>query len=373
MDHLSADTIVITAIGMNTSLGHAETACAAARAGLSAAREMEHYLVFDEDGVDEKAIGHPVRTAAGFQGVGKLCALGFPALVDLLHGHELHYFNPDRTGFLVCLDGPVAEAEADDEDEGEDEGEEDAEEEEEVEAPPLDASWGPRLWGNLTEMAQLGLPASSRRILVEGRCGFVKAIEEAQQKLRSGQWHRCIVGAVDSLVEDRKLHWVYMSGQMRTFDKPDGLHPGEAGAFLMLERYDSARDRGAKALAKVGVTALGQEEGEEGTSGMGLWRVMAGVVPTGARWWLVSDHNGEHDRAMDLGNALGRLEGEKPMGVWYPAENFGDVGAAAGVVGACMVVRGLVRGYARGGCGVVVASDADGGRAALRLEGVGRL
>ena len=93
---------------------------------------------------------------------------------------------------------------------------------------------------------------------------------------------------------------------------------------------------------------------------------------------LVSDHNGEEARARELGMVLLHLRGQGPeldeLTTWFPAVGFGDVGAAAGAVGACVAVRALQRGYAPSRrCLVLSCSDGEERAAVLLgLGGTGR-
>jgi 3-oxoacyl-[acyl-carrier-protein] synthase-1 len=321
----------------------------------------------DEDGVEEKAFGHPVRTADGFQGAAKLLCLAWPALEDLLQRNDLRAFNPERTGLYLCLPN---------------QGSRHVHGEESLEASKR--SPGPGLCARLMKHTGLALPRSQWNHVDEGHAGVIRAISEASVRLRSGQWHRCLIGGVDSLLDPRSLEWLRQAGRLKTPTKPDGLQPGEAGAFVLIERFDAARQRNADVLAVVAGASLAAEAGDEqrGTSSNGaafaeaVTRVLAAEgASVRADAWLISDHNGEHRRANELGSGLARISQGIPWlggkSRWFPAASFGDTGAASCAVAICMAVRSFERRYAGGAAAIVVASSDGCECGALLIDGPG--
>lgn len=365
MKQLPADAIVITGVGMCSSLGNAALACAVARTGMSMSRELPDFLVRDEDGAEEAAFGDPVRGADGFQGMARLLCLAWPALEDLLEMSDIRALPPERTGLYLCLPDLASRRD------------------EENSAPEPRAqrrSPGPSLCARLVQLGALALPKSEWNHLDEGQTGVVRAIAAASIKLRTGQWHRCLVGGVDSLLEPAALAWLLRTGRLKTPIKPDGLRPGEAGAFVLLERFDVARRRSAEILGVVAGAALTTDEpsAEHASHGQGaglseaVTRLLATADDAMLPMWLISDHNGEHRRAEELGNAIARLSQRFPRLVggprWFPAMSFGDTGAASAAVAIAMATRSFARGYAGGSSAMVVASSDGGDRAALRID-----
>jgi hypothetical protein len=368
MTQLSADAIVITGLGMCSSLGNTVLACAAARAGIAAGVDLDDFLVMDEDGVEEKATGHLVRTATGFQGAAKLLCLAWSALEDLLQKNDLRALNPEKTGLYLCLPDQASRH---------------AGGEVPLEVPASKRSPGPGLCSRLMQLSGLALPRSQRNHVEEGHAGFVRAVAEASIKLRSGQWHRCLVGGVDSLLELHTLEWLLRTGRLKTPTKPDGLQPGEAGAFVLLERFDAARRRNADILAVMsGATGTMEENHEQNgkpSRGAALAQAITRLLATEdastpADAWIISDHTGEHHRADELGNVLARISQRFPWlagkSRWFPATSFGDTGAASGALAACLATRSFARRYAPGGTALIVSSSDRGERGVLRLEGL---
>lgn len=351
MSTLSADSIVITGLGVCSSLGKSELACAAARAGISMPRELSDVVLTCRDGTDASIVGHPILTAAGFQGMGKLICLGSAALEDLLEANDIRSEIPEKIGFSVCLRAPLPDA-------------------------PLD---GKRLCSRLSALASLPIPEGNWSYLDEGHAGFAHAIMVASAKLRAGVWHRCLVGGIDSLLDEAALESLIDSGRLKTPDKPDGLQPGEAGAFVLLERFDLAQRRGAKVMAVIAGAAIATEQGhaesEQPCQGAGLTQAILQLFDgSQARegLWLLSDQNGEHFRASELGHTLARAsQGVPALGAalrWYPAASFGDTGAASAALAACLSARAFVRGYAPAPSALIVSSSDREHRSALRLR-----
>lgn len=353
----SPDAIVITSLGMQSSLGGAITACAAARASMSMARDLDDYDVVDEDGTEAPAKGHPVDSAAGFRGFAKLLSLGWGALEDLLARDDLRGLHPERTGIVLCLPDLGARRPAN--------------------APPL--GWTAEdLCARLTELASLPIPESNWTGVTSGHAGVLHAVADAVAKLRAGRLERCLVGSVDSLLDPEALGWLLASGRLKTNDRPNGLSPGEAGVFFVLERFDQARRRDAVALATIAGVALGSEPhhalSEGPGSGEGLARVIdelyAATGPGSA--WLLTDHNGESYRANELGMAMVRLAPKLPAisGArrWFPAASFGETGAASAALAVGLAARAFARGYAEAESAVVLASSDGPARGALRLK-----
>ena len=354
MTQLLADTIVITGIGMSSSLGNAVLACAAARTGMSISRELEGFVTTCEDGTDAVIVGHPIATASGFRGTGKLLCLGKGALEDLLETSDLRGDNQVKMGLYVCLRDPGASG---------------------------DCSDGNLLCAQLTSLTSLSLPEANWNHIEEGHAGFVRAVAAASTKLRAGHWHRCLVGGLDSLLDETVLASLVRSGRLKTPDRPDGLQPGEAGAFVLLERFDAARRRQANVLAVVAGTSLAIEpdhaESDRPCRGAGLTEALARVLEDSTAQqrgtlWLLSDHNGEHFRANELGNTLARASGNysklRAARSSYPAASFGDTGAASAALAACLVARAFGRGYAPGSSALILSSSERESRGVLSLK-----
>ncbi|HSN97581.1 MAG TPA: hypothetical protein VLS89_04750 [Candidatus Nanopelagicales bacterium] len=356
---LHADAIVVTGLAMHSVLGSLQSATAAARAGISLGRELG-FSVLTSGEEDASVVGHPVASAAGFRGIGKLLCLAFPALEDLLRAVDFYPRRFDRTGLCLCLPNPDSWSARH------------VEPTTEGQAAEIPSS-GPELCARLTRLTSVEIPEPDREHFDLGHAGLVHAVRSATARLTAGTWQRCILGAIDSLLEERALAWLLRSGRLKTPDKPDGLQPGEASVFLLLERYDSARRRGAEIMSVIGETAVASGGKDASALPQVVETVLGGPAgPPGGDRWLISDHNGESWRARELASTLVRLSSRFPhLGAdarWLPASSFGDTGAVSAAIAVCLASRSFARGYAPAPAGVVLSSSDDGASACMRIH-----
>ena len=80
------------------------------------------------------------------------------------------------------------------------------------------------------------------------------AIADAIGNLNEKKLDYCLIGGIDSFLEEKTLHWLHNTGRLKTSENPYGFHPGEAGAFLLAERYKTAVQRGASILLTIVVS-----------------------------------------------------------------------------------------------------------------------
>jgi 3-oxoacyl-[acyl-carrier-protein] synthase-1 len=204
------------------------------------------------------------------------------------------------------------------------------------------------------------------------------AAEQAYRDLSTRTLDQCIVGGVDSFLDGSTLQALHEQRRLKSEDAPDGFQPGEAAAFFLLERMDSAVQRGADILAVVTQVALARDEPENGRRipGVALGNALSVLLGPSSqgprRGWFISDINGEPGRAMEWGNLLVRLSSSHPWlreaPLWYPASSLGDTGAASGVIGVCAAVRAFARDYAPADVAFVLSSSDGVERGALRVE-----
>jgi uncharacterized protein (TIGR02270 family) len=345
---------VVTAMGMVSPLALGVAAsCAAASAGLLKAAELEGCEALDPvDGQHHPVRGHPIpQLTQGFVGLGRLARLGEAALGELRNQVEPPH-GVRRLGLYVALSGGahlraherlLAAEEADDE-------------EERIEPEPRAAQVGERLLPLLVRLTGLPIPHEHQRSFPADAVGFLHALEAARLALRQGRLDCCIVGGVDSLVEPERLRALKAIGLLKVPGQPSRMLPGEAAAFLVLERDRDARHRGAIVLASCeGIRAPAEPpETWDGPAraGRALAESLAGTLaslPDGGRHTgrIIGCLNGHDRRAYAWGHALPRLEthtGLSQLPMWSPAEAFGELGAATGPVAVCMAVRDFARG-----------------------------
>lgn len=383
---LPAGAIAITALGMTASGGlDVASACASARAGAT------HWSQLDIEEPDLDTLesiplkGHAVRGLTdGFEGVGRLLRLGDAALTDLMTSAKLQPTHHARTGFFLCLPGhfhstwllqlellgqgpapmDVARAEF-------------ARhfEEQRQWRDKLETSLVP----SLLSMQSLAIAPALRACFHGGPAVFAQAVEQAIQRLRSRELDRCIVGGIDTCVHGDALTTLHTLGLLRTEEQPSGFFPGEAAAFVLLERADALRARSAPVEATVAAVATRlathDRAADKPEHGVALSAAVEACLrdPRRKPNLVVVNLNGDEYRAREFGMALVRMrEAGLPaeLRYWYPPEPFGELGAATGAVSACLAVRAFTRGYAESDQALILLLGDDAARGALVLDDI---
>lgn len=189
------------------------------------------------------------------------------------------------------------------------------------------------------------LPGSEPPMLYDvGRCAALYALSAALDALAQGAVDAAVVGGVDGWVSPGRLAELARDERLRSGEKQDGVIPGEAAGFVVIEARDAASARGARAYARVPGAAVADEprwRGEEPTRGDGLSAALRGVLASGAPGGgrtrlplVVSDFAGHRDIALEYGLANSRTLPGLPGDTrhWHPADSIGDTGAASGAV-----------------------------------------
>ena len=376
--------LAVTGLGMVTSLGHdATSACAAARAGLSGGALIDTLSVatdmrFGREDFDGPPwlFGHAVPgLAKGFAGAGKALELGAVALADLAASRPLSERELARAGlWLVVSEHFVHDSAA----------------ALEIPRPPdgdelPSAHWKRQAAGlakSLARRARLTQLAESH-VDHGGHAGFVACIDAAAAAIRSGNIDRAIVGGIESRVEPSFLLAAATLGLLKTRDHPVGLMPGEAASFVLLERRADADRHGAAYQATLGTTASARDPIHQLADRPAHGSVLADLVrrclqapsspPRAADCFSICDLNGAERRAVDWGCALAKVHRAFHLDPvpWLPASAFGDTGAAAGPVAACLAVRAFARRYAPAPIALVCLSSESGAKGALTLAAAG--
>jgi 3-oxoacyl-(acyl-carrier-protein) synthase len=378
--------IAITGLGMVTPIGlNVVSSCAAARAELSRRSE----LTIEEADVDTLESvplrGHVVQGITnGFDGFARLLRLGDLALEDLLKHSGLKSEHLSKTGLVLNLPGHFYEAahlraslsEAPPEDEAE------AAEREQLlaEAHQIRERLNQRIPRELLALHSLTIPPQVQACFTGGAAAFIRGLAQAVHWLQTRAVDRCILGGIDSFVHGEPLTQVHELGLTRGVENVTGFFPGEASAFVLLERTEAARARGAATLGLLGPYAAAREAQHRFSSppplGAALFEAMAAcLAPRNPQprdeGLLIVNINGDTVRARDFGTALVRLADAKLSSTfrqWYPPEHFGEIGAATGAASLCMGIRGFARNYAGTQDILVALLDDEQDRGAFVLE-----
>ncbi len=222
--------------------------------------------------------------------------------------------------------------------------------------------------------ATLDLPRSIAA--PKGRAAGLMAFRRATALLEANEAEFVLVGGVDSLIDLYVLGNLDMEGRIRNEVNSDGFTPGEGAAFLLLTLASTAAKKGLQPLAQVLGSAMGQESGhiyaQEPYLGEGLAATFAGLFaeapPPAPIGCVYASFNGERYWGKEFGVA--RLRNSAAFvpdhQMEHPAECFGDLGAAHGIMLAALAVHGVYKQYRQSPCLVYASSDY-GGRAVLLL------
>jgi 3-oxoacyl-[acyl-carrier-protein] synthase-1 len=341
--------VVVTGVGLVTAIGFdAPATTMAVRAGITRARIIPDFLT---DGGEAKGVAALGLTDER-SGSDRLLTLAVAALQEALEqaereGDELRAEDGALILALPPSDRPAYET--------------------------FDA-------GDLADLLEQAECEGLREVLPVpgGHTATLRGVEWAAQRLRQGKVSFAIVGGVDCLLENPGLLWLDENDRLCTEARADGLIPGEAAAFLVLERAADARARGARPLARLAALGFAREDAPHSSAtpsrAHGLSRALRAVLaqyPGGpdAIRHVLCDLNGESYRmrewAMCYTRVLPRWTGE---GLRHPVENFGDLGTASGAALVALGTTLLDRGLLREDPVLIWCSADDGDRACLLLE-----
>lgn len=349
--------IAVTGLGMVSPLGlDVATSCAAARAGLSRAKNLDTFSVYSEtEWSDVPVVGHAVpQYADGYEGFGKFFRLGCEAFKDLLSYEGVCQIDFSRTAIIINLSSyyyarlyQAHESDAS------------IDEFSRADLEALVSLLKTTLISKIISANNIDIPSSNQFIMFGDQSGIATAISDASVLLSSGQCDYCIVGGIDSYIEKTVLNAATYFNLVKTEGIPVGFQPGEAAAFVLLEKQNSAMEHGVRIDAIVGGSTYGQESchrlsEEELPLGMALTECIIGTMDYLTKEDIklgltIGNLNGDSFRSNEWGYALLRLGskfptfGEQPQ--WYPALSFGETGAATGFIAICMVIRGFNRDY----------------------------
>ena len=231
---------------------------------------------------------------------------------------------------------------------------------------------------NLNSHSGDAFDPSCSRILNTGRAGAIEAIETAFRYLESSGAQYALVGAVDSFYDYRTMLYLSEKRRLLTSQTMDGFAPGEGAAFLLLHSpgttsnttNNAASDTNKKPnIAEIHRPGLMFEKGhlmsKEPYTAEALAKAMQQALSACPHpiSTIFSSQTGEMHYTKELSVALircGQSLQQNPK-VISPAEYFGDLGAAYGLVATALAASNTNTAPAS----LVYCSSDSGQRAAL--------
>ncbi|MCY0989475.1 hypothetical protein OV203_20210 [Nannocystis sp. ILAH1] len=228
------------------------------------------------------------------------------------------------------------------------------------------------------QLPQLGRPRVTA--VLRGHGGGLHAIEQAAQLISDGHEQLCIVGGTDSYWQPQTLAWLNREQRLRSTGTRSGFLPGEASSFVILASAPARRQLGLPSFSLVRAAHSHVEAVRLGSDdeclGVGLAELFSRVASSGLPAGhliddIYCDLNGERYRTDEWGFALLRAAGffrDPTKSIHFPADAWGDVGAASGPLFIALASRAWARNYARGPRALAFAGSDSGARAAVLLE-----
>ena len=335
--------LAVTGIGLVTPVGlSARSSAAALRAGIMRFSELPFH---DRGGVP--IVGARVREVAdGLLGVRRYAALLGAALADAERRLSEPFPRPVPLVLgLPAQDRPGRPARL------------------EAEIAPLLETYGGWEFD----------PATSA-VVSSGNTSGARALEVAQQILRSSAAGVVVVACADSLVNAAALDHLEASGRLKTATDPDGVIPSEAAGALVVAR---AGDRGS--LLEVAGIGFAKETADRSRGrpnvGEGLARAIRSCLAdagsdTRVTHFRLSDVAGDRGAFSEAQYALGRTltEPHAAYPLWLTAESFGEIGAASVPAQIAVAAAAFAKDYAPGPGALCQSGSESGERAALLVR-----
>lgn len=190
------------------------------------------------------------------------------------------------------------------------------------------------------------LELGSNNILRQGRAGVFHALARAVELLDSTPHRAVIVGAADSWCDPRSLEKLARANRILSSRNSDGLLPGEAAGFMLLARSDV---RLPEAIELEGVSLEKEDHHflqEAPNLADGLTRAFRAIrkheeFGRARVRHLISGQSSESYWAEELSRAYLRNAElmPEPFTTTRISDGLGDVGAAAGLVEACIAAH----------------------------------
>lgn len=231
--------------------------------------------------------------------------------------------------------------------------------------------------------AKTSLKFSSVTVAPMGHAAGLAAIATATREIEAGACDACLVGGVESYFQADTMEWLDANLQLTGSVSRSGFVPGEGAGFGLLMSEDACDRCGLSALAYVRSAKTAREPNLIKTAdcclGTGLTEVVRAVIEPLEEDdrtinAVICDVNGERYRAEEWGFVCLRLGQyfDDPAAYDSPADCWGDMGAASGLLFAMLACRATARGYAKGGNTLIWASSEKGLRAAVVLGASGQ-
>lgn len=186
-----------------------------------------------------------------------------------------------------------------------------------------------------------GLEVSTQDIFPYGHSAVFWALQRAHNHINQLNNEFCVLAGVDSWIDSHTLNVLELYRHVKTSAHAYGFIPGEAAACVLLCNETTLNKYQLSSLGSIPYFAQAREpmHHREGVSlGWGLTEAMRSVLDKLPKNTLIDcslcDLNGEPHRSDEFGFSLTRLRKyfSSPDRFITPADGWGDVGAASGIL-----------------------------------------
>jgi 3-oxoacyl-[acyl-carrier-protein] synthase-1 len=222
-------------------------------------------------------------------------------------------------------------------------------------------------------------PGIELSVTARGAAGAAFALTEALDDLASGSVDLLVLGGVHSDYDPEIIASLAARGRLFGPENLDALIPGEAAAFVVLAREETARRAGLSAAARLSDLGTGMERArpdndDSAFSATGLISAVRAATDEMAReelrvGWTLTDQTFELPRLHEWQAMMTRAHALfcPPHQVESPAQRLGRLGAAAMPLQMALVTEGFRRGYAPSGIALCLAGSDSGERGAILM------
>lgn len=234
--------------------------------------------------------------------------------------------------------------------------------------------------GSLARGVSKLVPDMAVETSVRGPAGPAYLLPSLCEALAAGSIDAAILGGVHTDYEPRRIAALSAADRLFRSDNLDALIPGEAAAFVVLMRPDTARRLRLRSRGEIRAAATGYEKArpdndESAFQAAGLTTALraalAPLAQDGLRaGWMLTDLTFEMFRHLELQAASVRTQRHfcEPQAVESPAQRLGHLGAAVMPLHLVLAAEAYRRGYAPHPFAVSIAGSDGGERGAVLVS-----
>jgi 3-oxoacyl-[acyl-carrier-protein] synthase-1 len=222
-------------------------------------------------------------------------------------------------------------------------------------------------------------PGITLEVCARGSAGAAFALPQALEALASRQMDALVLGGVHTDYDPATIADLAAQGRLHGPKNLDAVIPGEAAAFVVLMREDTARRLRLEPAARISgigsATARARPDNDESVfDARGLTTAVraaaAELVTEQLRaGWLLTDHTFESSRILEWQTMATRAHAlfGSPYHLESPAQRLGHLGAASLPLAIALAAEGWKRGYAPSAIAIALAGSEAGERGAIVL------